>query len=123
VTFGREAELNLLLQHFREVIYAHAHELINRQDVALMLQEVKRFDCAVVDEIYPKKLSLGQILKVLQHLLKERVPIRDFVTILEILADHAVGEKSDLEVLIEEVRQGLAGKISEDFLAKLNVLM
>lgn len=115
---GREAELPFLIKKFTEIVELHAYELINRQDVALMLQEVKRHNGAVVDELYPKKLSLGQILKILQHLLKEGVPIRDFITILEILADHAQGEKSDLEALTEEVRQGMAGKISEEFIGK-----
>jgi flagellar biosynthesis protein FlhA len=118
VASGRDAELHLLVQRLIEVIESHAHELINRQDVAQMLQAAKSYDNAVVDELYPKKLCLGQILKVLQHLLKERIPIRDFVTILEILADHAVGEKSDVDALTEEVRQGLAGKISEEFFGK-----
>lgn len=118
VSGGRDAELGSLVKRLTEVIETHAHELINRQDVALMLQEVKGHDCAVVDELYPKKLSLGQILKVLQHLLKEGVPIRDSITILEVLADHAVGEKSDLDILTEEVRQALCGKISEEFFGK-----
>jgi len=118
VASGRDAELHFLVQRLTEQIELHAYELINRQDVAQMLQTVKNYDSAVVDELYPKKLSLGQILKVLQHLLKERVPIRDFMTILEILADQATGEKSDLEALAEEVRQGLAGKISEEFFGK-----
>lgn len=118
VASGRDAELSFLVLKLTEIIECHAHELINRQDVAQMLQAVKSYDSAVVDELYPKKLSLGQILKVLQQLLKEKVPIRDFVTILEILADHATGEKSDLEALTEEVRQGLSGKISEEFFGK-----
>lgn len=115
---GRDAELTLIVKKFREVVEAHAHELLNRQDIAQMLQEVKGCNGAVVEELVPKKLSMGQILKILQSLLKERVPIRDFVSILEILADHAVGEKSDLEALTESVRQGLAGKISQEFFGK-----
>jgi flagellar biosynthesis protein FlhA len=116
VASGRE--FSPLVKQFTEVVKLHAHELINRQDVTLMLQEVKRHNSAVIDELYPKKLSLGQILKVLQHLLKERIPVRDLVTILEILADHATGEKSDIGSLIEEVRQGLGKKISEEFIGK-----
>ena len=118
VASGRDAELNMLVGRLIEVIETHAHELINRQHVAQILQEVKGCDCAVVDELYPKKLSLGQILKVLQHLLKEGVPIRDSVTILEVLADHAEGEKSNLDQLTEEVRHALGGKISEEFFGR-----
>jgi flagellar biosynthesis protein FlhA len=118
VMSGRDADLQILVEKLTEVIEKHAHELINRQDVVQMLQAVKAYDGAVVDELYPKKLSLGQILKVLQHLLKERVPIRDLVTIFEILADHAVGEKSDAEILAEYVRQGLSSKISEEYFGK-----
>lgn len=118
VAGGRDAELGTLVARLIEVIETHAHELINRQDALQILQEVKGYDCAVVDELYPKKLSLGQILKVLQHLLKEGVPIRDSVTILEVLADHAEGEKSDLDTLTEEVRQALGGKISEEFFGR-----
>ncbi len=118
VISGRDNELNFIADRMREAIENNAHELINRQDVARMLQSAKTYDSAVVDELYPKKLALGQILKVLQSLLRESVPIRDFVTILEILADHASGEKSNIEELVEHVRQGLSGKISEEFFGK-----
>ena len=118
VAGGREAELNTLINSFLSVVKTHAHELIHRQDVALMLHDVKRYDHAVVEELYPKKLSLGQILKVLQNLLKEGVSIRDSLTIFEILADYGAGEKSDLDLLTEQVRQGLAAKISEEFIGK-----
>lgn len=118
VAIGRDAELGELINRLIEVIKTHAHELLNRQNALQILQEVKQCDSAVVDELYPKKLSLGQILKVLQHLLKEGVSIRDSVTILEVLADHAEGEKSNLEQLTEEVRRALSGKISEELFGK-----
>jgi flagellar biosynthesis protein FlhA len=118
VTHGRDAELAALATQLARVIKAHAHELINRQDVASMLHEVKGCNAAVVEELYPHKLSLGHMLKILQSLLKEGVAIRDFVTILETLADHATGEKSDLDHLIERVREALGNKISEDFFGK-----
>ncbi len=121
VVNGREADLPLLTKQLTDTVLSHAHELITRQDVALLIQEAKGYDSAVVEELYPKKLSLGQILKVLQSLLKEHVPIRDFVSILEVLADHATGEKSDLESLTEEVRQRLSGKISEAIFGKSRI--
>jgi flagellar biosynthesis protein FlhA len=118
VASGRDAEIRLLTQELLHTIEKHAHTIINRQDVFQILQEVTKQNNAVVEELYPKKLSLGQILKVLQQLLKERIPIRDSVTILEILADHAEGEKSDLDLLTEEVRQALSAKISEKMFGK-----
>jgi len=118
VAQGRDPELSFLVKRLTQVCESHAHELINRQVVTQMLQEVKSYDSAVVDELLGKKLSTGKILKILQNLLKEGVPIRDFVTILEILADNATGEESDLSALTEEVRWALSGGISEEFFGK-----
>lgn len=121
VKTGRGAELVTLAKALTEVVEAHAHELLTRQDVAQMLQEAKSVDSAVVEELIGKKLNVGQIVKVLHNLLKERVPIRDFVTILEILADHAKGEASDLDELTEHVRLGLSRGISEEFFGKTHL--
>ncbi|MCC5832749.1 MAG: FHIPEP family type III secretion protein [Chlamydiales bacterium] len=118
---GRGGELHTLVEALKRVIEEHAHELLTRQDVAQMIQDVKRYDSAVVEELVGKKLSIGQLVKVLQSLLKEGVPIRDFVTILEILADHAKGEESDLEELTEAVRRGLSKGISEEFFGKTRI--
>ncbi|MCH9627816.1 MAG: Flagellar biosynthesis protein FlhA [Chlamydiales bacterium] len=118
---GRGAELPALITSLTEVIEARAHELLTRQDVAQMIQDVKRIDSAVVEELIGKKMSVGQVLKVLQALLGEKVPVRDFVTILEILADHAKGDESDLEALTEAVRRGLSRGISEEFFGKTGI--
>lgn len=118
---GRGAELPQLVAKLTEVIEMHAHELLTRQDVAQMIQDVKRVDSAVVEELIGKKMSVGQVLKVLQALLVEGVPVRDFVTILEILADHAKGDESDLEALTEAVRRGLSRGISEEFFGKTGI--
>lgn len=118
VSTGRDAELSSLIKTLTDVIEEHAHALLTRQDVAQMLKEVKSLDSAVVDELIGKKLTAGQVLKILQNLLRERIPIRDFVTILEILADNAKGEASDLEELTELVRVGLSRGISEEFFGK-----
>lgn len=122
ITFsGRDADLQLLSSKLTETIESHASELITRQDVVQMIQEAKQFDSAVVEELIGKKLSIGQLLKVLQNLLKEGIPIRDFVTILEILADHAKGEQSDIGEITEYVRQGLSRGISEKFFGKKQI--
>lgn len=115
---GREGDLSLLLRELTDVVEKHAHELIQRQAVSEMIQQARAYDSAVIDELIPKKLSLGQILKILQNLLKEKVPIRDFMTILEVLADQPINKEADIEVLTESVRQKLARGISETFFGK-----
>ncbi len=121
VASGRGAELRSLEKALIQVIEQHAHVLLTRQDVAQMIQDVKRHDSVVVEELIGKKLNVGQIVRVLQNLLKEGVPIRDFVSILEILADHAKGDASDLEELSEAVRHGLSRGISEEFFGKTHI--
>ena len=79
-----------------------------------MLDKVQETAPALVDELVPDLLSLGSIRKVLQRLLRERVPIRDLVTILEALADHAP-ETQTVEVLTEHCRAALAPTITREF--------
>ncbi|MEZ5314606.1 MAG: flagellar biosynthesis protein FlhA [Chlamydiales bacterium] len=121
VASGREANLQILIKIFTEIAEEHIYELLNRQDIAQMIQDVKCYDSAVVEELIGKKLTIGQLVKVLQNLLKEKIPIRDFVTILEILADHAKGERSDIMELTEAVRMGLSRGISEEFFGKTHI--
>ncbi|NGX60919.1 MAG: Flagellar biosynthesis protein FlhA [Chlamydiae bacterium] len=118
VAGGREVSLPLLVQELEKVLKHHAHELLNRQIVAEWIQEVRVCDSAVVEELIPKKLSLGQVTRVLQNLLREGVPIQDRVTILELLADHGQGEKSDLNEITEQVRLGLSRGICERVFGK-----
>ncbi|NGX55183.1 MAG: Flagellar biosynthesis protein FlhA [Chlamydiae bacterium] len=111
---GKGSTSVILQNHLTQVAEAHAYRLLNRQDVARMVDNAKKVDSAVVDELIPHKLNLGHILKVLQNLLKERLPIRDFVSILEVLADHVTKDKTpDPDLLTEYVRQGLSRGISE----------
>lgn len=121
VLSGREGEVLSILKSLEIAIESHAHELINRQQISQLLQEVKIYNTAVIDELIPKKLALGQLVNVLQNLLKERVPIKDLITILEILADHATGEKSDLVDLTERVRRALCRNISEEFFGQTHI--
>ena len=93
--------------HLAEIIKAHADELLTRQDVHRLIDAVRKSNPAVVDELTPGALSLGEVQKVLQNLLREKVSIRDLVTIFEILADYAKTTKEP-DLLTEFVRQGMA---------------
>lgn len=103
----------VLVTHLTEILKQHAYELLGRQEVKMLIDNLKENYSAVVEELIPNLLSLGEVQKVLQNLLKERVPIRDLVTILESLADNAVNTK-DIEVLTEYVRFSLGRTICRD---------
>ncbi|MBC9783432.1 flagellar biosynthesis protein FlhA [Heliobacterium chlorum] len=106
---------SVVATHLTEVIKTHAYEILGRQDVQGLLDHVKQTHPAVVSELIPDLLSLGDLQKVLAGLLKERVPIRDLVTIMETLADHARLTK-DTDVLIEYARQALSRQIVKSYL-------
>ena len=111
----------VLATHLREVIKNHAHEILNRQNVHELIENVKKENTTVVEELVPNLLTIGQIQKVLQNLLREKVPIRDLVTILEVLADHAATTK-DTDVLTEYVRHALAKTIYKSYVSTDGVL-
>jgi flagellar biosynthesis protein FlhA len=98
--------------HLMETLKGHAAELLGRQDVQEMVDALKTSYPALVEEVVPARLSLGVLHRVLQRLLKERVPIRDLVTILEALADVA-DQTKDPEALTEHVRRALGKAIAE----------
>lgn len=102
----------VLATHLMEVIRKHADKLLGRQEVQQLLDNLKKDYPAVVDELVPEQLSLGAIQKVLQNLLREGIPIRDLVTILETLADY-VGMTKNVEVLTEYVRFALGETIAK----------
>ena len=104
----------VLATHLTEIVKRHAHELVSRQDVKNLLEAVKENNAAVVEELIPAMLSPGDIHKVLQNLLRERVSIRDLSHILETLADVAPKNKNT-EVLTEYVRNGLSAQICTMF--------
>lgn len=114
---------SVIATHLTEIIKTHAHELLSRQDVQNLLDHVKKSYAAVVNELYPDLLNLGEIQKVLGNLLREKVSIRDLVTILETLADYARVTR-DPELLTEYVRQALGRQIVGQYLEdqKLYVL-
>ena len=100
----------VLATHLTEVIRRHAHELLGRQDVRKLLDTLKERVPALVEEVTPAIVKPGEIQKVLQSLLKERVPIRDLETVLETLGDYG-GRTKDTDVLAEYCRNALARTI------------
>lgn len=111
----------VLVTHLKEIIRANSHEILGRQEVKQLLEGVKEKYNVVVDELIPDIMSLGEVQKVLQNLLKENIPIYDLVTILEVLADNGTMTK-DIEVLTEHVRHALNRTIVSDYLNQDGVL-
>ncbi len=96
----------VLATHLMEILKRHAHEILSRQDTQILLDNVKRENVTLIEELVPNVMSVGSVQKVLQNLLRERVPIRDLVTILEALSDYAAQTK-DINMLTEYVRHNL----------------
>jgi len=104
----------VLVTHLTEVVKTHAAELLTRQETQKLVDQVRKRDEAVVNELIPNVLTLGEVQKVLQSLLKERVGIRDLTTILETLADYAPRTR-DIDALNEFVRGALARQICRQY--------
>jgi flagellar biosynthesis protein FlhA len=102
---------SVITTHLSEIIRQHAPSILSRQDVQALLDGVKTEHPALVGELVPELLGIGEVQKVLQHLLGERISIRDLVTILEALADSARMTR-DPDMLGERVRQALGRAIS-----------
>jgi len=102
----------VLATHLIETLKRHAADLLSRQDVKEMVDALKQTYPALVDEVVPAKVPLGTLHRVLQRLVREQVPIRDMVTILEALAD-AADQTKDPEALTEHVRRALSKVIAE----------
>ncbi len=111
----------VLATHLTELITSHAPELLSREDVQNLVNVVRETAATVVDELLPNVLTLGEIQKVLQNLLRERVSIRNLETILEVLADFAPRTR-DTEVLTEYARQALARQICAEYVDEQNSL-
>jgi flagellar biosynthesis protein FlhA len=99
-------QTSVLATHLAEIVKQHAYELLTRQEVKRLLDRLAESHPKLVEELVPKILSLGEVQKVLQQLLREQVSIRDLPTILETLLDAAATTKNPI-ALIEAVRQGL----------------
>jgi flagellar biosynthesis protein FlhA len=100
----------VMVTHLTETIKNHSYELLGRQEVKLIVDSVKGKYPTVVEELIPDLLTIGELQKVLQNLLRERVSIKDMVTILESLADNSRNTK-DIELLTEYVRFALGRSI------------
>ncbi len=105
---------SIIATHLTEVIRSHIAELLTRQDVQNLIDNVKENNPVLVDELVPKLLGIGEIQKVLQNLLAEGISIRDLLTIFETLADHAATSR-DTDVLTEYTRQALKRAISNRY--------
>ena len=111
----------VMVTHLSEIIKVNSYELLGRQEVKKLMDTMKDNYSAVVEELIPDKLSLGEVQKVLQNLLRERVPIKDLLTILEALADYA-GNIKDTEILTEYVRNRIGRTIVSNYLTPQNKL-
>lgn len=110
---------SLMATHLTEIVKRHLDELLTREDVQTLINNVKENHPTLVDELVPKLLSVGEIQKVLMNLLREGISIRDLVTVFETLADHSATNR-DIDILTEYVRQKLKRNISTTFLGSGN---
>ncbi len=108
---------SIIATHLTEVIRKHIAELLTRQDVQNLVNNLKETNPSIVEELVPKLLGLGEIQKVLQNLLREEISIRDLLTIFESLADHAAATR-DTDLLTEYVRQTLKRAISNKYFSE-----
>jgi flagellar biosynthesis protein FlhA len=105
---------SVIATHLTELIKTHAADLLGRQETSALLDNVKQHYPVVVDELVPTLLTVGEIQRVLQNLLRERIPIRNLLLILENLADGARQSK-DIDFLTERVRTAMARHISAEY--------
>ena len=106
--------VSVMITHLSEVIKVHCHEILTRQDVKTMVENIKKNNPTIVEDLIPNVVSYGYLQKVLALLLKESVPIRDMETILETLGDHTATMK-DIDITVEYVRQALKRTITRRF--------
>ena len=106
--------VSVMITHWSEIMKRYAYELLSRQDVNTMLDNIKKTNPIVVDDLIPKVISVGYLQKILANLLKEGIPIRDLETILETIGDHANVLK-DTDIITEYVRQSLKRTITHRF--------
>lgn len=103
--------ISVITTHLQEVLKRNFEKILTRQDVKQLLENIKKEYPAVVEEINPDVLNLGTIQKILQNLLKENIPIKDFVQILEALIDYSKTTKN-VDVLTEYVRHTIGETIA-----------
>lgn len=105
---------SIIATHLTEIIRKHVDELLTRQDVQNLINNMKDNNATLIDELIPKQLGIGDVQKVLQNLLREGISIRDLITICESLADHASTTR-DTDILTEYARQSLRRAISRKY--------
>ncbi|MGI6403352.1 MAG: flagellar biosynthesis protein FlhA [Oscillospiraceae bacterium] len=106
--------LSVIVTHMSEIIRSHAHELLTRQDVNTLLENTAKRDKNIVSDVVPGIVSVADVQKVLQNLLREGVPIKDMESILETLGDYGLTTK-DTDMLTEYVRQRLRRTITRQY--------
>ncbi|MBI4855584.1 MAG: flagellar biosynthesis protein FlhA [Acetobacterium woodii] len=106
--------LSVIVTHMSEVIKKHMHELLSRQDINTLLENVSKSNPAIVDDVIPNIISIADFQKILINLLNEGIPIRDLESILETLGDHGTNIK-DTDMLTEYVRQKLKRTITRKY--------
>ncbi|MBN2164441.1 MAG: flagellar biosynthesis protein FlhA [Pontiellaceae bacterium] len=107
---------SVITTHLATLVRSHAAQLLSRQNVSELIEQVKDQNKAVVEELIPNKLEIGPVHRVLQELLKEQVSIRDLPVILETLSDSA-GQTKDVGLLTELCRSSLGGTITQPYLS------
>lgn len=112
----------VMVTHLTETIKMHSYELLGRQEVKAIVDSMKEKYSAVVEELIPDLMTVGELQKVLQNLLREKVPIKDMVTIMETLADNSRNSK-DIELLTEYVRISLGRTICNPLIGESNKLV
>jgi len=105
---------SVVATHLTELIKSHAHELLGRQETKTLIDNLKENYAVLVDELIPSVLTIGDVQKVLAKLLREKISIRDLVTIFETLADYGAYTK-DPDILTEYVRQALSRQITQQY--------
>lgn len=106
--------LSVMLTHMSETIKKHAYELLNRQEVMQLLENVKKNTPELVDEIVPGQITYGNFQKILTNLLKEGIPVKDMETILETIAD-SLPTTRDMDMITENIRIALKRTITRRF--------
>jgi len=112
--------LSVIVTHMSEIIKRHIHELISRQDINVLLQNVSKTNPAIVEDVIPQVVSVSDLQKILTNLLREGVPVRDMESILETLGDQGVTIK-DTDMLTEYVRQRLKRTITRKYASGGNI--
>ena len=106
--------VSVMITHLSEIIRKHCHEILTRQDVKTMVENIKKTNPTIVEDLIPNIVPYGYLQKVLAMLLREGIPIRDMETILEALGDHSAAMK-DIDIMTEYVRQALKRTVTRRF--------